>query len=233
MEITPIRTRRLEPPQDDLLSELDEALPQLQEGDVVAVTSKAVAIHEGRCVRIEDADREVLIRTESERIIKTGSDWDLTVKFDAVAFAGGVDESNAGGHYVLLPQDPQRSAALLRAHLRARHGLTDLGVIITDSTALPFRQGILGISIGHAGMRPVLDKRGVPDLFGRPSGYTFVNIVDALAVAAAFSMGETNESTPLCLIRNAPHVEFTDEDRSDELRIKPEEDVFYPLFKDR
>jgi coenzyme F420-0:L-glutamate ligase/coenzyme F420-1:gamma-L-glutamate ligase len=218
-----------------LLGVLGEALPQLQEGDVVAIASKAVAIHEGRCVPAAGAKKEELVRAESDKIIptETPQGWDLTVKFDMVAFAGGVDESNAGEYFVLLPEKPVESAARLRAHMLERHGLTKLGVIITDSTALPFRQGVIGISIGHAGIAPVIDKRGEKDLFGRPFGVTYVNAVDALASAAAFAMGETDESTPLCLIRNAPHVQFTDDDRSSELRIDPEFDVFYPLFKDR
>ncbi|MES2225429.1 MAG: coenzyme F420-0:L-glutamate ligase [Patescibacteria group bacterium] len=236
MELIPLKTRRLEPPQDDLFGVLDSVLPRLQEGDVIAIASKAVAIHEGRCVPATDEEgRQRLIRQESDSIIPTSTPgaWDLTVKNDMVSFAGGIDESNAGGFIILLPEHPNESAVRIRDYLREKHGLERLGVVITDSSALPFRQGVIALSIGHAGFVPVNDRTGTLDLFGRAFKYTYINVADGLAVSAGFVMGETDESTPICIIRNAPFIEFTNEDRSDTLRIRPEDDVFYPLFKDR
>lgn len=234
MELHAIKTRRFEPPQDDLFQVLDEVLPVLQENDVIAIASKVVAIHEGRAVTEKDeATKKLLIQQESEYIIPTTTPngWDLTVKNNMVTFAGGIDESNAGEYLLLLPEDPNKSAQNIREHLRTKHGVQNLGVIITDSTALPYRQGVVALSIGHAGFEPVKNQIGVPDLFGRPFNYTYINVVDSLAVAAAFVMGETNESTPLCLIRDIPHITFTDQDLSAELLIEPENDVFYPLLK--
>ncbi|MDB5190076.1 MAG: Gamma-glutamyl ligase family protein [Parcubacteria group bacterium] len=236
MEFIPIKTRRFEPPKDDLFEVLDTTLPALQEEDIVAIASKVVAIHEGRCVQVTDEEgRQRLIKEESDSIIPTSTPgaWDLTIKNDMVAFAGGIDESNAGGFIVLLPEHPQESAARIRDYLRTKHHIKRLGIVITDSSALPFRQGVIALSIGHAGFAPVNDRTGISDLFGRAFKYTYINVVDALAISAGFVMGETDESTPLCIIRSAPFVEFTDEDRSDTLRIRPEDDVFYPLFKDK
>ncbi|HEY0010956.1 MAG TPA: coenzyme F420-0:L-glutamate ligase [Candidatus Paceibacterota bacterium] len=232
MELTAVHLRRLSPPRDDLFAALEGVLPALQEGDVLAVASKVVAIHEGRCVAKDEAQREALIKSESERIIPTTTPgaWDLTVKHDMVAFAGGVDESNAGGYFVLLPEDPMRSAAEIRRRLREKYALTNLGVVITDSTALPFRQGVIALSIGHAGFRPVNDKTGTHDLFGRAFNYTYINVADSIAVAAAFVMGETDESTPACIVRDVPHIVFSDENHAQDIRIRPEDDIYFPLF---
>lgn len=231
MELIPLKTRRLEPPQDDFLAVLLEVLPPLKEGDVLVLASKAVAIHEGRCLPKEEANRDALIAQEADVIIPTGSAWDLTVKNGIVTFAAGLDESNVGDYVALLPEDPNASAVRMRDMLCTKYGLKNLGVIITDSSALPFRKGVIGLSIGHAGLRPVNDKTDAVDLFGRTFKYTYVNVVDALAVAAAFVMGETDESTPACIVRGAPHIEFTSEDCTSELRMPPEDDLFYPLFR--
>ncbi len=234
MEFTPIRTRTLMPPKDDLLEVLDMSLPPLQERDVLAIASKAVAIHEGRCVAETDPEtKKRLVEEESDHIIPTSTPngWDLTVQHHMAGFAGGIDESNAGEHLILLPKEPNKSAAGIRQYLCQKYGLKELGIVITDSTGLPYRQGVIGISIGHAGFAPVKSEIGVPDLFGRSFNYTYLNVVDAIAVGAAFSMGETNESTPLCIVRDIPHIEFTDKDRSTELLIRPEDDLFYPLLK--
>ncbi|MEK7613816.1 MAG: coenzyme F420-0:L-glutamate ligase [Patescibacteria group bacterium] len=239
MKLSAIKVRRLEPPQDNFFQALDEVLPPLQENDVIAVASKAVAIHEGRCVpkgsnEGDKTQRNLLIQKESDYIIKTPTpnSWDLTIKNHMVTFAGGLDESNAGEYYILLPKDPMRSARDIRAHLQKKHNVKNLGVVITDSTALPFRQGVIALSIGFAGFKPVNDYVGKPDLFGRPFVWTYVNVVDSIAVAAAFEMGETDESTPVCIVRDIPRITFTDEDVAQELLINPPDDVFYPLFKD-
>lgn len=234
MEITSFKTRRFEPPQDDVFSELNHIIPPLQNRDVIVLASKIIAIHEGRSVPMTTPEeRSALIEKESDFIIPTGhpGGWDLTVKNDMVTFAGGIDESNAGGFVVLLPEDPTASAFRMRKFFLERDALSDLGVIIADSSALPFRQGVVGMSIGHAGFEPVQDFVGTPDLFGRELRYTVINAVDALAIAASYHMGEANECTPVCLIRNAPRLTFTDHDMSHLLRIKPEHDIFDPLFK--
>ena len=234
MNLTAIKTRRLEPPQDDLFAVLDEVLPELHQNDVLVIASKVVAIHEGRAVaEKDDATKKRLIEEESDHIIRTTTPngWDLTVKNNMVTFAGGIDESNAGVYLLLLPENPTQSAWNIREYLCKKYGLTNLGIIITDSTALPYRQGVIALSIGHAGFMPVEDKIGVPDLFGRAFNYTYINVVDSLAVAAAFVMGETNESTPLCLLREIPHITFTDKDHSADLLTRPDNDVFYPLLK--
>lgn len=233
MELIPIRTRRLEPPKDDFLSALHGSGTVLHEGDVLTLASKAVAIHEGRCVHKDAADRQQLIEKESDHIIHTPipGAWDLTVKNDMVTFAGGIDESNAGEYVILLPENPMQSAHSLREALCEQFGLTDLGIVITDSSALPFRRGVIALAIGYAGIVPVNDRTGVPDLFERKFKYTYVDVADALAVAGGFVMGETNESMPACILRGFPYVTFTDEDHSRDLRIAPEGDIFYPIFK--
>lgn len=234
MEIFPIKTRLVQPPKDDLYSVLDESLTDVREGDVVAVTSKVVAIHQGRCVKNDGSvDKDELARREADFYIpKTDKNlWHLAVKYHALLLMAGIDESNAGGYFVLLPEKPNKSAKEIRRYLQKRFNIKNVGVVITDSHSIPFRYGTMGVSIGFSGFEPVKYFNGEKDLFGREFKYTRISVADSLAVIANFMMGETTEQMPLCIVRDAPHVKFTNKDTTKDLFIPPEEDIYYQLLK--
>ena len=235
MELIPIKTRRLEPPQDDLLAVLDEALPTLEERDVVLVTSKVVAIHEGRCVEKSMADKELLTRQEAEAFMEsdvTGKTLPLTIKHRALLYRGGVDEGNSGAYCTLLPEDPMRSAVKLRDHLLQKFSLQELGVIITDSVVLPLRAGVSSISIGHAGIvMHVPHASDQTDLFNEPVAPTSTNTVDSLAAASALLCGEADQSTPVVIARGVPTVQFTDQPDDVAMNVDPKRDLYHPLLK--
>lgn len=233
MNITAIKTRILQPPKDNLFKVLDEYLPKLAERDVLVVSSKVVAIHQGRCVPVEGSDKDELVKQESEiQITRPEDKWSVSIKYHALLFAAGIDESNAREHYVLLPTEPHKVAQEIRLFLKEKYGVTNVGVVIADSHSVPFRYGTVGVSIGYAGFEPVSYYTGEKDLFGRELRYTRINVGDALAVSGVFAMGESTEQTPLCLIRNIPHITFTERDTSGELTIPPREDLYWPLFRD-
>ncbi len=231
MELIPIKTRILHPPQDDLFEAF--ASLQLQDGDVVAVTSKVVAIHEGRCIPIEGTDKEALVRKETDYILYPASrSKPLTLTNHTFISAAGIDESNGEGYYILLPEDSFASARRIHSHLCEQYALTKLGVVITDSHSLPFRYGAMSVAIGCWGFSPVESHIGRPDLFDRPMQYSKTNIPDAIAAATTLVVGECDEAQPIAIVRGIPNLVFTDEDPQKEFFVPYEEDIYQDLFKD-
>ena len=117
----------------------------------------------------------------------------------------GVDQSNVGPadgvpRALLLPENPDRSAAALRIGLMAVTGI-DLAVAINDSFGRAWRQGTAGVAIGAAGLPALIDLRGRPDLFGRTLEASVVGFTDEVAAAASLVMGQADEAAPAVLIR--------------------------------
>lgn len=203
----------------------------------MVVTSKVLAIHQGRCVPMKDvADKDELIRQEAElyldrRNLENGSIM-LTIKNNLLIPTAGIDESNADGHYILWPQAPQREAEKLLEFIKHEYRIKKAGIIITDSHTIPLRWGTMGISLGHAGFCPLNDYRGSRDLFEREMKITLANVVDALAAAAVLVMGEGNEGTPLALVSEVPFVGFGKcPSQIPELEIDADTDIYGPLLK--
>ena len=236
MKIIPIKTRIIKPPQDDIYQALDEFCPTLLEQDVFLVTSKILAIHQGRCLPITSIrNKDDLIKQEADVFIPReecpGEHVILTVKNNTLIPSAGVDESNGNGYYILWPQDPAQEAKKICQYLKKRFFLKKLAVIITDSHTMPMRYGVLGISIGFYGLNPLKDYRGRLDIFKRTMQMSQSNIVDALAVMGVLAMGEGNEQRPLAIIRGADFVEFTNQETYKASLIPTKEDIFYPLLK--
>lgn len=205
-------------------------LPVVRDRSVIVVTSKIVALAEGRFVACRtERERVRLIRQESQWSMKTKYTW-LTIKDGMVLANAGIDQSNADGKCVLLPRDSFKSAVIIRRFLLNRFRLKRLGVIITDSRITPLREGVSGVAIGFAGFRGLRDYRGQPDLFGRRLEMTRTNVADSLAAAAVLLMGEAAERKPLAVIERAPVV-FRERVRRTELLIDPKEDMYRPLFE--
>jgi putative folate metabolism gamma-glutamate ligase len=237
MKVTPVRTDPITAADRDLGAVLDRFLPDPPERSVVAVTSKIVAICEGRVVKIGDVDKAALVEQEADSFLppeESRYGFTLTVRDGLLAAAAGIDESNGDGHYVLWPRDPQCAANKIREHLQRRFALREVGVIITDSTTRPLRRGVTGVALAHSGFAAIEDYVGRPDIFGHPLSITKANIRDGLAAAAVLVMGEADEQTPLAVIEDLPFVKFQDRDPTDEelafLRISLEDDLYAPLL---
>lgn len=192
----------------------------LQDGDVLAVSSKYAAISEGRVVALDEivispqaadlAERyqmnpkiAQLVVQEADHIFGGILGFLLTYKDGILSPNAGIDRSNIPlGYAVLFPQQPYRTARDIRAALRARLGV-DVGVILTDSWLMPGRLGTSGVALATAGFRPVQDERGKEDLFGNPMQVTQRGIADTLCVCAQMVMGERDEATPFAIVRNS------------------------------
>ncbi len=230
MEIIGLKTKLVKVG-DGLTDFLDQEIKRLNSGDIVVVTSKIVALSQGRIGKI--ADKKKLIEKESRKIIATP--WaDLTLTADGWCLNAGLDESNANDQLILLPTKPFEQAWLIRQYLVKRFKLKQLGVIISDTKSLPLRVGTTGRALAYAGFEPLKSYIGKPDLFDRKSRLTESNLADALAASAVIVMGEGNEQTPLAIIKNAP-VKFSNKNitglKNKSLSLSPGKDIFAKVFK--
>jgi coenzyme F420-0:L-glutamate ligase len=229
MQLTPIRTHVFKEGAD-LIPFLIDHLPRLEEKNIIVIASKIVSLAERRTLdMLSDRKKAALIRAESRGAVKTKYVW-LTLKGSMVMANAGIDESNADGRLILLPEDSYASAKSIRAALKKHYGLKDLGVVIADSCPLPLRAGVTSLALGYAGFRGTRDYRGKKDISGRVLRMTRTNVVDGLTAAAGVLMGEGAERQPLVLIQDAP-VAFTAHDTRGELSIPLSDDMYGPLFK--
>lgn len=232
MQYIPIKTRILTPPQDDLYAVFDEYLQGVKEGDIVAVSSKVVAIHEGNSFPLLGTDKEQLVRDTADLSIERPY-WHspLTVVKSAFIGTAGIDESNADGYLIKLPEDGFRSAEAIHAYLKKRFQLTNVGVVITDSNSSPLRRGATGVAVGWWGFEPTIDHIGEKDLFERKIEVEVTNLADGLAAGANVVMGEVAECQPMVIIRGTPGVTFTEENTKDMLFVPFHEDTYRVLYE--
>lgn len=240
MEIITIRTRRLIPPQDEALTALIEALDSqagLLDGDILAITSKIASLQQGRAVAVSDDQvKDQLIINQADYYLPRQAVPHgyaiLTIKNNLIAPSSGIDESNAADHYIFLPSQPSLLVRQWRQALLDHYNITNLGLILTDSQSTPLRSGVVGVGLAFAGFHPLRDYRGQTDLFGRSMKISQSNIVDSLAAAAVYAMGECAEQTPAAIVRGVVGLNFTDQDCSAELWLSADEDIYSPLYKD-
>jgi coenzyme F420-0:L-glutamate ligase/coenzyme F420-1:gamma-L-glutamate ligase len=201
---------------DDLASMIAERA-QLEDGDVLVVAQKAISKIEGRIVRLDEVEPsaearelagdgdprriEVVLR-EAQRVVRTrGSLVIAETRHGFICASAGVDASNAPepGTLVLLPVDPDASAAQLRVRL---HELTgrEVGVVVSDSFGRPWRQGTTDVAIGAAGVEALRDLKGERDPTGYELRSTVIAIADEIAGAAELVMGKLDR-TPVAIVR--------------------------------
>ena len=198
LEVLPIPGLPEVGPGDDLADLLDRV--DIRDGDVVVVTQKVISKQEGRIVPA--SDRDAAIAAETVRVVAARDDLVIAeTRHGFVCANAGVDASNvADGMLTLLPDDPDASAARLRRALVDRRSLERLGVVITDTFGRPWRDGLVDIAIGVAGMPAIVDLRGTPDHGGRLLDATVVALADQVAAAAGAVMGKA-ERIPAAVVR--------------------------------
>jgi len=193
------------------------------------VTSKIVALAEGRVVppgfdkrRVIESEAEDFVETPWCLLTRNGNDWCANA---------GADESNSDGSLILLPKRPKMSAAALRDALARYFSNRQVAVLFTDTRIVPLRHGTMGMALAWAGINPIKDYVGTPDLYGRPLKMTKSNIVHALAAAAVLVMGEGAESIPLAVIRESGiPIEPEAYGEVGELAILPQDDLYRFLY---
>ncbi len=208
-----------------ILTALTAAGRELEDGDILCVAQKIVSKAEGQTVALADVEASAdaqtlaaetdkdprlvqLILDESDELLrKKPGVLIMRHKLGIVGAHAGIDQSNidheGGEKALLLPKDPDASAATLRDALEKATGLK-LGIVITDSQNRPWRMGTTGCAIGCAGIVVLDDQRGGADTYGRELKVTLINRADMIASAATLVMGETTEKIPLAVVRGLP-----------------------------
>ena len=235
MEVTPFTVDVLKPPQDDLLAKIQKSELSLEEGDVIALSSKVVSIWQGRCVLKEGADKDALVKQEAELYLERsespGSLVMHTITNGTLIPSAGIDPF--GGYYILWPEKPQETAQQLLEWFKKEYKRERLFLVLTDSRSVFLRQEVIWMTVAWAGFEPVFDNLKRKDLLGFSSACSQPNVADSLAAVAVFTMGEANEQTPLVRIRNAPYVNDKNPSLGQKEKFEStiEEDIFAPFLK--
>ena len=217
-------------PGDDLVALLAPLLAgpgtrTVRDGDVVVVTSKIVSKAEGRVVAA--STREAAIDAETVRVVaRRGTLRIVENRQGLVMAAAGVDSSNTPeGTVLLLPEDPDASARRLRAGLQRALGVR-LGLVVTDTVGRPWREGLVDVAIGAAGLMVLEDLRGGVDSHGRELTVTVPAIADEVAAASELVRGKTS-GRPVALVRGlARYVTEDDGPGARALQRDPSTDLF-------
>ena len=232
-------------PGDDLLAAIQRGLVasavQLMPGDILVVTHKIVSKAEGRLVDLgtvepspfavqwserygkDPRQTEVVLR-EATRIVRMDRGVIIAeTRHGFVCANAGVDASNVGGDTVcLLPLDPDESARKLALGLEQSVGFA-VPVIITDSFGRPWRDGVVNVAIGVAGLEPLADYRGQRDPYGYLMSASVMAVGDELAAAAELAMGKVDQR-PVAIVRG--YVWQPGDGAGKQLVMRPERDMF-------
>ncbi len=212
---------------DDLVALIGEGLERggivPRGGDVFVLAQKIVSKAEGRTVDLATVEPSTeaielaasvqkdprlveLILSESVRVVRTRPGLLIVEhRLGFVVANAGIDQSNVASpdapqQALLLPVDPDASAAILRRRLSLRFGVP-IAVIINDSFGRAWRRGTCGVAIGAAGLPSLMDLRGLPDLFGRELQVSITGHADEIAAAASLVMGQGAEGQPVVVVR--------------------------------
>ena len=215
-------------PGDDLAALIAQAV-ELRDGDVVVVTSKVVSKAEGRLVAAgedREATRLAAVDAETVRVVaRRGTTTIAQTRTGLVLAAAGVDASNVRGDEIaLLPEDPDRSAAALRADLHRLTGRT-VAVVVSDTMGRPWRVGQVDQAIGSAGLAPVRDARGTRDTHGAVLEVTEIAVADELAAAAELVKGKA-EGVPVAVVRG---LDLPDDGRRAAALVRPAAQDWFSL----
>ena len=225
-----------------ILNSLEEMQLSIENNDIFVIAHTIISRIEGRVRDFKDISPTqnaleiaeainnrkdprliTLILEESKKVLKTAviegiGKIIVETKLGFICADAGIDSSNTPNDLVtLLPSDPDKSAAEIRAEISQKTG-KDVGIIISDTHGRPFRRGAINVALGVAGIEEIRDYRGQTDLFGYQLQKTLVAVADELASAAELIMGEADEGIPIILIRG---YEYRNKDGNAQQLIRP------------
>jgi len=240
IQIIPVKIQKDIVPNDNLVDLVLEST-EIQDGDILVFSQKIVSKNEGRILSLSSVNPSLLangisssynkdprlvelILSESKRIVRMENGIIIVeTNHGFVCANAGIDESNVqDGYATLLPEDPDRSANLLKERIEKKTG-KNIAVIISDTFGRPFRLGQTDVAIGVAGIEPILDYSGKPDTFAKIMQVTAIAIADEICSATELVMGKV-EKCPVALVRNYK-FNFSDAKIQNLLRPK-HEDLF-------
>ena len=218
IQIIPVKIQKDIVPNDNLVDLILEST-EIQDGDILVFSQKIVSKSEGRILSLSSVNPSLLangisssynkdprlvelILSESKRIVRMENGIIIVeTNHGFVCANAGIDESNVqDGYATLLPEDPDRSANLLKEKIEQKTG-KNIAVIISDTFGRPFRLGQTDVAIGVAGIEPILDYSGKPDTFAKIMQVTAIAIADEICAATELVMGKV-EKCPVAIVRN-------------------------------
>ena len=218
LQVIPVKFQKEVESNDDLVDLILESF-EINDDDIFVFSQKIISKNEDRILRLSSVNPSLLadgiassygkdprlvelILSESKRIVRMENGVIIVeTKHGFVCANAGIDESNVeDGYATLLPNDPDRSANLLKEKIKQKTG-KNVAVIISDTFGRPFRLGQTDIAIGIAGLEPILDYNGKPDTFGKIMQVTAIAVADEICSASELVMGKI-QKCPIAVIRN-------------------------------
>ena len=218
LQVIPVKFQKEVESNDDLVDLILESF-EINDDDILVFSQKIISKNEDRILRLSSVNPSLLadgiassygkdprlvelILSESKRIVRMENGVIIVeTKHGFVCANAGIDESNVeDGYATLLPNDPDRSANLLKEKIKQKTG-KNVAVIISDTFGRPFRLGQTDIAIGIAGLEPILDYNGKPDTFGKIMQVTAIAVADEICSASELVMGKI-QKCPIAVIRN-------------------------------
>ena len=218
LQVIPIKIQKEVESGDDLVDLILESF-EINDGDVLVFSQKIISKNEGRIRSLSSVNPSLLadgiassygkdprlvelILSESKRIVRMENGVIIVeTKHGFVCANAGIDESNVkDGYATLLPDDPDKSANLLKDRIKQKTG-KNVAIIISDTFGRPFRLGQTDVAIGIAGLEPILDYNGKPDTFGKIMQVTAIAVADEICSTSELVMGKV-QKCPIAVIRN-------------------------------
>ena len=218
LQVIPIKIQKEIESGDNLVDLILESF-EINDGDVLVFSQKIISKNEGRILSLSSVDPSLLadgiassygkdprlvelILSESKRIVRMENGVIIVeTKHGFVCANAGIDESNVkDGYATLLPDDPDKSANLLKDRIKQKTG-KNVAIIISDTFGRPFRLGQTDVAIGIAGLEPILDYNGKPDTFGKIMQVTAIAVADEICSTSELVMGKV-QKCPIAVIRN-------------------------------
>ena len=218
LQVIPVKIQKEVESGDDLVDLILESF-EINDGDVLVFSQKIISKNEGRILSLSSVNPSLLadgiassygksarlielILSESKRIVRMENGVIIVeTKHGFVCANAGIDESNVkDGYATLLPDDPDKSANLLKDRIKQKTG-KNVAIIISDTFGRPFRLGQTDVAIGIAGLEPILDYNGKPDTFGKIMQVTAIAIADEICSTSELVMGKV-QKCPIAVIRN-------------------------------
>jgi coenzyme F420-0:L-glutamate ligase/coenzyme F420-1:gamma-L-glutamate ligase len=202
----------------------DEHQLEIKSGDIVAISSKVISMEQNKIVDLSEIvptekakilakksnltpNFVQLVLNETEEVIGVVNGALLTLHNGLVQANGGIDKSNAGiNKAILLPENLEAVARHYKELIEEEFFITNIGILIIDSTTRPLRLGTVGLALASEGFPAVVDDRGLEDIFGYKMKITYRNIADNLASGANLIMGESCERIPFVVIRGLDRI---------------------------
>ena len=218
LQVIPVKFQKEIESNDDLVDLILESF-EINDDDILVFSQKIISKNEDRILNLSSVSPSLLadgiassygkdprlvelILSESKRIVRMENGVIIVeTNHGFVCANAGIDESNVkDGYATLLPNDPDRSANLLKEKIKQKTG-KNVAVIISDTFGRPFRLGQTDIAIGIAGLEPILDYNGKPDTFGKIMQVTAIAVADEICSASELVMGKI-QKCPIAVIRN-------------------------------